>query len=105
MLTYVYTCIYHSTALYRTYYTVLVTQNSSELTAKKGELVRVTNSGLEKKLCIAVKTNGASGTIRKKNLERIDPGENTHTHTHTQTHTHLHTHTHTYIHTHLVSRM
>jgi hypothetical protein len=48
-------------------------KNSSELTAKKGELVRVTNSELEAKLCIAVKTNGASGTIRKKNLERIDP--------------------------------
>lgn len=37
--------------------------------------MKVTNNALEKKLCIAVKTNGESGTIRKKNIDRIEPGE------------------------------
>lgn len=36
--------------------------------------MKVTNNALEKKLCIAVKTNGESGTIRKKNIDRIEPG-------------------------------
>lgn len=37
--------------------------------------MRVTNSVLEKKLCVAVKTNGESGTIKKKHLERVTPGK------------------------------
>ena len=50
-------------------------QNPGDLSAKKGELVKVTNSVIEKKLCVAVKTNGDSGTIRKKNLQQVVPGE------------------------------
>ena len=49
-------------------------QNSSELTAVKGELVKVTNTALDKKLCIAVTTTGQYGTMKKRNLERIEPG-------------------------------
>ena len=53
----------------------MLLQSQSELSAKKGELVKVTNKGLEKKLCVAVRTNGESGTIKKKHLERITPGK------------------------------
>lgn len=52
-----------------------VSQNSGDLSAKKGELVKITNSVIEKKLCVAVKTNGDSGTIRKKNIQQVVPGE------------------------------
>ncbi|CAI8037002.1 hypothetical protein GBAR_LOCUS20712, partial [Geodia barretti] len=48
-------------------------KNPGDLSAKKGELVKVTNSVIEKKLCVAVKTNGDSGTIRKKNLQQVVP--------------------------------
>ena len=56
-------------------FTVVLFQTPGDLTVKKGELVKVTNSALDRKLCVAVRTNGESGTIKKKNLEHVVPGK------------------------------
>ena len=40
----------------------------------KGELVKVTNTAMDKKWCIAVTTTGMSGSVKKKHLENVEPG-------------------------------
>ena len=40
----------------------------------KGELVKVTNSAMDKKWCIAVTTTGMSGSVKKKYLENVEAG-------------------------------
>ena len=49
-------------------------QNPTELTVTKGELVKVTNSAMDKKWCIAVTTNGQTGSVKKKHLEQVEAG-------------------------------
>lgn len=50
-------------------------QKSSELNVAKGELVKVTNSSIDKDWSLAVTTTGKSGSVKKRHLERVQPGE------------------------------
>jgi len=53
---------------------VVSLQSLQELSVTKGELVKVTNAAMDKKWCIVVNTEGRSGSVKKKYLERVEPG-------------------------------
>ena len=36
--------------------------------------MKVTNAAMDKKWCIVVNTEGRSGSVKKKYLERVEPG-------------------------------
>ncbi len=55
--------------------TMQYSQKPTELNVSKGELVKVTNSAMDKDWSLAVTTVGKSGSVKKKHLEQVQPGE------------------------------